>query len=229
MLENHFDFRDYVDLRERVWRHLPSGRAFILHLVIFVVAVTILLLEATYRPRGGQPYLYFVNPDVSKGFVLWAIVIALHGLIVWWRSGLRAGQRSTAVDFVINNQYQADTTLTEMEFFLLHRLLSEDVQRNAKVLSPALWFAFLNALVWTISGAINLNTSLTWQVTPFASLPFLVWMIVIALGRKTDENRHFPSQRQPKQKNEKRKLSDHWQSEDGELIDFPEVKLKHER
>jgi hypothetical protein len=219
MFDSYHDFLSYLDLRRRALRHLASGQTFLLHLALFVSTVTLQFFNANRGYTEGE-YIppYFIHPSIGKTYMVWAVLLGIHALWTFWRSGLQFQRRSRAVEAALSERENTLPIDDEHDRFHLQLLLAEDIRGRANLLIPPITFAVISAFVWVSWATSNAATSFTWQITPFAVIPFVLWMVALA-ARRQASGQLFESAKEKRKHDEG--VSRLELAEDGELIDFP--------
>lgn len=177
MSNGYLTFLDYLELRRRVERRLASGNYFLLHIFIFGAGATFIGLA------GWSPYIYgwFVYPVNGHLVSLWSGILLAHGLLDYWRSGARAGQREGIIENEMRERLQSDDMYLSnhpKDLFRLHGLLNDDIQKRASMTPMLLVFVFINACVWipwTLAG--QASTSFAWMMAMVLVIPFILAVV----------------------------------------------------
>jgi hypothetical protein len=227
------EFLDYVEIRRRIERLLPGMQAVFVHLVLFLAAVVVFLAVEFPRLHYYSYTQYFMEPGMGFFMTVWSVLLVLHGLWLYRRSGSAAAVREQAVEREIQARLeQGDTALLEDQrrVFRIRGLLDEDIRQRAGLNVALLTFLAVNVgtwLVWASHGAVD---SYTWQMTIPTALAFLIPAFVLNLWRRRRRDtrlRSLMSERTVAAGKAKRKLSFDdiaeravHLSDDGELVNL---------
>jgi hypothetical protein len=221
MFDSDLDFLSYADLRRRALRHLVGGQTFLMHLALFVSTVTLQFFSVFSRGYTEGEFIppYFIHPSVGKTYMVWAVVLGVHAVWTFWRSGIQFQRRSRAVETAIDERANTLPIDDERDRLHLQLLLDEDIRQRATLLIPPITFAVISAFVWVWWATTGASTSFTWQITPFAVIPFILWMMVLVVRRQASGQ---PSLRTSIEKRKHVEAVPRLELvEDGELIEFP--------
>src|SRR5437879_4514794 len=91
------DFLDYIEIRRRIERQLSGMFWVFVHLGLFLAAVLALLAieHPIYYYNGGTS---FIEPNIGFAMTYWSVLLLLHSLWTYRRSGATAKVRERAVE-----------------------------------------------------------------------------------------------------------------------------------
>lgn len=224
MWNDYANFLDYMEIRRRVEKKLAKPSRLFLHIAAFVAVASAAGFHALMT--SGWPYMrsYFVEPGAGQWMAIWSVVLLLHGLYTYWRSGANINSRSEAIEREMRERLNKHDG---SDLFHLHGLLQEDIQRRAGVVPLYMVFTLVNLFIWLPWALTYPITNFAWIVTPIIALSFAV-----ALSFKNTQIARYEAELQ--QIEGKRKRRDHAASavrlsEDGELIELDEPAPKEKR
>jgi Na+/proline symporter len=224
-MHRYFIFLDYLELRRRIEKRLAKANWLLLHSLLFVV-VTGVLLALFSAGTPSIPLGFFIVPPIGYAMTAWSVILLLHTLWYFSRSGASPNRRSEMIECEMRERVEnQDSYLSDdpKELFRIHGLLDEDLQKRAGVFYSLRLFVTLNLFAWLGSLLSDgLRSSFAWQVVPMLGIAFLPILAFNAWQRGRQEGRvrkllgSAMDQQADIDRNERLvRLSD-----DGELIDF---------
>jgi hypothetical protein len=110
MWNSYFGYLDYLELRRRVERRLSGSLWLFAHIVVFaflpLVCFALWPYGWWYPVRGST----LVHDWIAYGMIGWSIVLLLHGLWTYFRSGAWGGRRSQVIETEMRERVRNDDT-----------------------------------------------------------------------------------------------------------------------
>ena len=179
MWNSYFSYLDYLELRRRVERRLSGSLWLFIHVALFVI-----IPQACYGlwPWGWwYPGYTLVHDWIAAAMIGWSIILLLHGLWTFFRSGAWGGRRSQVIETEMRERVRSDDsylTQDSRDLFRLHGLLEEDVRRRSGMMVvPLTLFTVINAVLW-IAEQGGLYDALVWWMPVTMSL-FLLPILMV--------------------------------------------------
>ena len=228
---------DYVEIRRRVERRLPSGQVMLAHTGLFVLGL-LGLIAVFGQPLSSSGTIMF---NLMMG--LWSGVLLLHGLWSYRNGASQTDRRLAVVKAEVEERLDAgDTELlaNERQAFRIQSLLDEDVRLRAGWV-PAMVFAqFMNCFIWGVSLVSGARGGSVWPVLIILSFAYFPATYAINKVRRVNRDRKLSQMlttrpvaaaRAVKQKRSFDAELERYTrlSDDGELVDIPDDWATYDR
>jgi hypothetical protein len=161
---------DYLEIRRRIERRLATGFGIVAHTALFVLAV---FAGVTFL--GSYPGNTLSAPAASFLMLLWAFVLAIHGLWVYQAAGTNRRHRAAAVEAELTERYEAgDTELlaSPRHLFRVRSLMDEDVRMRAGWIVGVNAFLLGNVVFWI---GLLMNGTVRWAAWPVVPMLAFGW------------------------------------------------------
>lgn len=190
MWNSYFSYLDYLELRRRVERRLSGSLWLFIHIAAF--AFLPLVCFGLWPYGWWYPGYTLVHGWIAAAMVGWSVVLLLHGLWIFFRSGAWGARRSQVIETEMRERLRSDDTyLTQdsRDLFRLHGLLEEDVQRRTGTTTTLLsLFTVVNVVSW-IAARGGLYDALIWWLPAAVFLLLLPILIVSRWQLRRHEGR----------------------------------------
>jgi hypothetical protein len=181
------DFLDYVEIRRRIERHLPGMFWVFVHLALFLAAVLALLgIEHPMYYYNGYTSS-FIRPDLGFAMTFWSVLLLIHSLWTFRRSGATGKVRERAIERELQERLEQDDTQLlndQRRVFRIRGLLDEDIRQRSGHFVGLLGFLILNAATWFVWAANGGRDSYTWQMTIPTAIAVLAPALALNLFRR---------------------------------------------
>ncbi len=225
------DFFDYIEIRRRIERQLPGAQQVFGHLALFLLAV-IAFVTIRYGQYSVNPWPgYGLEPGLAYAMTFWSILLLIHGLWAYRRSGAAGAARERAVERELEKRIGQDDTgllADHRRVFRIRGLLDEDIRLRSGLFIWLLSFLAVNATTWVIWASAGARSSYTLQMTIPTAIAFVAPALVLNLWRRRRRDRKLQrlmSEQAPQAAKAKRKRSFDEMAEravrlsdDGELV-----------
>ncbi len=188
MWNSYFSFLDYLELRRRIERRLARGHLLFLHTFAFV-SFAILMAASAQHSLGSFYRSYFVDLGTGQFTAIWSIALALHGMLVYARSGAFAARRGWVVEDEMRHRIEADATFLSDEpsdLFRLHALLEDDIARRSSFVTPLSAFTMINVVMWVTWSFVAIHSAFSWHMV----LVFGPILLLLLLRSFVQQQRH---------------------------------------
>lgn len=175
MDDAYLSYLEYRELRRRVERRLAKPRLLLVHVVIYVAVITGMMTWITSY-FYGQTVIYQAY-QYRFPFSLWAVVLMLHAVFVWVRSGAIEERRSQQIEHAIRERLNEDRDwqISSRSLFRLHALLDNDVRVRSGFTVTLAFTALLNAVMWVVWASLSSQSNTeAWRLTPWFALALLI-------------------------------------------------------
>ncbi len=229
MWNSYWTFLDYLELRRRVERRVGGGLWLFLHIGAFIAVVVTLLAPRPFYWINS----YFIEPGAGQIMAIWSLILAIHGVWTFARSGAAAGARSRAIETEMRERLRNDDTYLSdnpKDLFRLHGLLEDDLRRRSSPTWVLTMYSIANALMWIPWAVFNdARDSFPWQMTPMTAVFLLLPMLAFSVfsrsrreGRLRQQMENLSDNTQPREETPKQKRfaeNVHMRlTDDGELV-----------
>lgn len=205
MLSNYQSYLNYKEIRRRVEKRLKNGNGLFIHGIIFF-AVNIVIWAIWYNSASySWGYGVFFPGLMTAG---WSWLVFFHAIRTYLKSGVWSDARGNAVEQEMRDLLDVDDGYTDQQdYFVMHRMLDEDVAQRAGFVTSLALFAAANAFswfLWVIAGAQYFDYAV-WALIFFAAMAILPAGAVINLWRSNRRERRRMEENIPVLNAEKQK------------------------
>lgn len=170
MQTSYSAFLNYRAVRRRLAARFARPRWLLLHVLVFVVTMTIIWAYGT----GYGLWFYrdnFIWPTLLG--LAWSVLLAAHALIHYRRSAGRTDRREQAIEDEMRQFITANNEPIDQDsLFAIHQRLETDLEQQGHWSLSLTVFTLVNVVSWLIT-ALNMGTSWALQMT----LPLAVLII----------------------------------------------------
>jgi hypothetical protein len=169
MLSRYESYLNYKEIRRRVEKRLKNINGLFIHgLVFFTINLIlwVLFYNSSFYYWG---YGIFYPGLLTTG---WSWVLLFHAMRTYLMSGAWSDTRGSAIEQEMRALLDSDGGYSDHDdYFVMHRMLDEDVAQRAGFVAPLTLFAGMNAFAWVL-----------WIAAGASYFDYAVWAFIVLAG-----------------------------------------------